>query len=81
MTARLQPGAVIEVDEQHYCYGLGTLKLRVTSVGRVEPRTDGRWLNLRGHEQFSNGSEGRERFALVRLGAVRIVAQPEKRKS
>jgi hypothetical protein len=60
---------------------VGTLKLRVTSVGTVEPRSDGRWLNLRGHEQFYNGTEGRERFALVRLGAVRIVAQPEGQKS
>ncbi|WP_412752234.1 hypothetical protein [Krasilnikovia sp. M28-CT-15] len=77
MTARIRLGAIVSVDEAHYCYGLGVLTLRVTGIGSIEQHSDGCWLHLRGHEQFDSGGEGPERFALVCLGAVRVVAQPD----
>jgi hypothetical protein len=64
-------GDVVEADEQHYCYGLGRLTLRVIEVGRRERHSDGVWLNLRGVELGRPGGP-RQRRVLVRLAAIRV---------
>jgi hypothetical protein len=66
-------GDIIEVPEQHYCYGLGRLVLRVTEVGELEQHSDGEWLNLRGiqlrHPDYVRLGE---RQVLVRAEAMRV---------
>ncbi|MEU0546968.1 hypothetical protein [Micromonospora sp. NPDC005979] len=74
-------GDVVEVDEQHYCYGLGRLILRVIEVGRRERHSDGIWLHLRGIELGPPGGP-RQRRVLVRLAALQVrparrTAEPE----
>ncbi|MFG1916074.1 hypothetical protein [Micromonospora sp. NPDC048898] len=75
-------GDVVTVDEQHYCYGLGQLVLRVIEVGRRERHSDGVWIHLRGIEL--GGSTGpRQRRVLVRLAALRVrpAARPANREA
>jgi hypothetical protein len=69
----VKPGNVIRIGEPDYKYGLGVLILRVTEVGAVERLADGPWLNLKGVELRADGSPlcSHERYALVRLGALR----------
>ncbi|MFU8850910.1 hypothetical protein ACNAW0_07985 [Micromonospora sp. SL1-18] len=68
---RIGIGDVVEVAEQHYCYGLGTLTLRVIELGRRERHSDGIWINLRGVE-LGHPSGPRQRRVLARLDAVRV---------
>ncbi|MFK3980090.1 hypothetical protein ACI2K4_06865 [Micromonospora sp. NPDC050397] len=66
-------GDIIEVDQGHYCYGLGKLLLEVIEIGHRERHTDGLWLNLRGTElRPADRARLRQRRVLVRLDAVRI---------
>jgi hypothetical protein len=70
-------GDINEVDQGHYCYGLGKLLLEVIEVGHRERHTDGVWLNLRGVElQQINRVRLRQRRVLVRLSAIRIRPGP-----
>ncbi|WP_433536457.1 hypothetical protein ACQPZK_00870 [Micromonospora sp. CA-249363] len=74
-------GDVVTVAEQHYCYGLGRLVLRVIEVGRRERHSDGIWLHLRGIELGAPGGP-RQHRVLVRLAALQVrparrAAQPE----
>lgn len=64
-------GDVVEIAEQHYCYGLGTLTLRVIELGRRERHSDGIWINLRGVE-LGHPAGPRQRRILARLDAVRV---------
>ncbi|MBM7083320.1 MULTISPECIES: hypothetical protein [Micromonospora] len=68
-------GDVVTVAEQHYCYGLGTLTLRIVEVGRREEHSDGLWIRLRGVE-LRHPSGARQRRVLARLGAIRILPVP-----
>ena len=70
-------GDVIRVEEPAYRYGTGPLTLRITAIGEGWREPDGLWLELRGHEIRWNGeADPRERHALVRLDAVRLVSSP-----
>ena len=62
-------GDVVKVAEQHYCYGLGTLTLRIVEVGRRERHSDGLWIRLRGVE-LGHPSGSRQRRVLARLEAI-----------
>ncbi|WFE63296.1 hypothetical protein [Micromonospora sp. WMMD714] len=68
-------GDVVTVAEQHYCYGLGTLTLRIVEVGRREEHSDGLWIHLRGVE-LGRPSGARQRRVLARLEAIRIRPVP-----
>jgi hypothetical protein len=70
-------GDIVDVEEGHYCFGLGRLTFEVIEVGRRERHTDGTWLNLRGIElQCPDGVRVRQRRVLVRLDVVRIRSGP-----
>ncbi|WP_307848922.1 hypothetical protein [Micromonospora sp. U56] len=64
-------GDVVELSEQHYCYGLGMLALRIVEVGRRERHSDGVWIHLRGVE-LGHPSGPRQRRVLARLDAARV---------
>jgi hypothetical protein len=68
----VQVGDVIEVPEADYCYGLGTLIMRITTM-TVAPHEVARleWVRLVGVPIYTQGREGPEREALVRVTALR----------
>ncbi|ABP52628.1 hypothetical protein Strop_0143 [Salinispora tropica CNB-440] len=66
-------GSVVQLAEQHYCYGLGTLTLRIVEVGRRVRRTDGLWIHMRGVQL---GSPPRQRRVLARLDAIQTQPVP-----
>ena len=74
--ATLSAGDVISIGEDHYMYGTGNLRLRVTEIGHVQCFDGDDWLNLRGLQLRSDGSQLSEapRYALVRLKAIRVHA-------
>jgi hypothetical protein len=66
-------GDVVRLDEPDYKYGKGRLLLRVTAIGEAHREPDGIWLQLHGVQLRANGDfDGPERYALVRLAAVRL---------
>ncbi|WP_412101312.1 hypothetical protein [Micromonospora maris] len=71
----LRVGAVVEVPEQHYCYGLGTLTLRIVEIGRRERHSDGVWVRLRGVD-LGDPRGPRQHRVLARLDAVRLSVAP-----
>lgn len=79
MTARppipFRVGDVVALSEQHYCYGLGTLTLRVIELGRRERHSDGIWIHLRGVE-LDHPSGPRQRRVLAKLDTVRVRPVP-----
>jgi hypothetical protein len=81
-TPRVAVGDVVRVEEPDYRYGAGPLLLRVTAVGGVQREPDGAWLNLRGYQLRSDGRETGlpERYALVRVAAIRVNPPPQKPK-
>jgi len=68
----VQVGDLVEIPEADYCYGLGVLKMRITAM-TVTPQEVSRleWVRLIGVPIYSNGQEGSEREALVRVAALR----------
>ena len=63
---------MIEIAEEHYLYGTGVLRMRVTAVRSDLVRHPGlQWIRLLGVELRWDGSEGSEREVLVRVGALR----------
>ncbi|TDB70999.1 hypothetical protein [Micromonospora sp. KC721] len=68
-------GDVVELAEQHYCYGLGTLTLRIVEIGRRERHSDGVWIHLRGVE-LGHPSGPRQRRVLAKLDAIRVRPVP-----
>lgn len=66
---RVEPGQVIEIGEADYCYGVGTLKLRVTRVApNQHPGLE--WLRVIGTEVRWDGKDGDPRDVLVRVSAL-----------
>ncbi|GIJ27961.1 hypothetical protein Vqi01_31230 [Micromonospora qiuiae] len=63
-------GDVVQVAELHYCYGLGTLTLRIVELGCRERHSDGLWINLRGVD-LGDPRGPRQRRVLARIDAVR----------
>ncbi|SCE64587.1 hypothetical protein [Micromonospora mirobrigensis] len=75
-------GQVVTVAEADYCYGTGSLRLRLTEepVGLDHPRIER--VELIGVELRRDGTEaagGRTRSALVRVAALRRGAAGEPR--
>lgn len=72
-TLPVKLGDVIRVASPDYCYGAGTLRLRVVEIGKVQYHGMEPWLNLWGFELRADGSQfqSRTRPALVRLSALR----------
>jgi hypothetical protein len=67
------PGTVLRLDEADYCYGLGPLTLRLTTV---EPPTAGaEWLRVTGRELHPAG-DGGLREVMIRLAAVPRATRP-----
>lgn len=64
-------GDVLRIPEEHYLYGVGTLTLRVTAVDANISRHPGlEWLQVRGVELHSNGTDGDVREVAVRVSAL-----------
>lgn len=67
---RIMPGQILRVPEEHYCYGIGPLVIRVTEVcGEIHPNLE--WMRIRGVEILWNGHDGPDRDVLVRVSALR----------
>ncbi|MER7455414.1 hypothetical protein [Micromonospora sp. NPDC126480] len=66
-------GDVVDLAEQHYCYGLGKLTLRIVELGRREQHSDGLWIHLRGVD-LGDPRGPRQRRVLARIDAVRPAA-------
>ena len=69
-------GETIRLAERDYCYGVGELHLRLTSIGEVEQHPDGEWLKLAGIQLRRDGTQlsVQPREVLVRVTSV---PQPE----
>jgi hypothetical protein len=73
MTRTVQVGDTNEVADDDYCYGTGTLYMRVLQVGPSEVHKNERGVSLTGAILRSDGLvlERRPKHALVRLNGVR----------
>ncbi len=70
---RIRVGDIVRAEEPDYRYGTGPLLLRVTAVGGVQHEPDGIWQEVRGRTIGWDGRvEANERYAWVRLAAIRI---------
>ena len=67
--APLRIGDTVHIPEPDYCYGLGTLTLRITGIGNATQRRD--WIQLRGVQLDERGREIKEREILARIAAIR----------
>jgi hypothetical protein len=75
---RLAPifaGDLIQVSEADYCHGIGSLTLRITDVHGLLFLTDGPWVIVDGIPLCSNGYEGEERYAQVRVTGIRFLPE------
>lgn len=70
---RIRVGHIITIPEEHYCYGVGPLKMRVTRVEQ-NPPPGVEWLRVLGVEIRWNGEDGPMRDVLVRVSAFPKVA-------
>jgi hypothetical protein len=81
-SGRIQLGVpgwpIHEFDETDYCYGIGTLTLKVNRVGweRPVPFEGDTWLEVEGTVIDPLGREGARRQVLVR--ARRLPAPPQR---
>jgi hypothetical protein len=64
-------GVMLAVSEPDYRYGLGLLRLRVTSVPEGQETFGGEWMCLHGMEIDWRGVEMGSRRVLVRIVVVR----------
>jgi hypothetical protein len=72
MNLPVKPGDVVKIPEEHYCYGLGALTLRLTAIFPPHPQwLDREWIFVRGVEIGWNGAEYGERQVLVRIKALK----------
>ena len=71
--APVRVGDVIDVAEDNYCYGVGGLTLRITQVHGLLYMNDGPWVVVDGIPLWPNGYEGEERYAQIRLEAIRYL--------
>jgi hypothetical protein len=81
MTGRQRPqfgvGAVLELAEADYMYGVGTLALRLTKV-TVDPASYRRmeWINVEGLQLYPNGATGEARYVTIRVDAIKAALRP-----
>jgi hypothetical protein len=70
---------VIDIGEDDYCYGVGTLTLRVTHV-YPRPYPAAEWIRVLGIEIRYDGTEGEHRDVQVRASALwKAAPKPRKR--
>ena len=69
----VKPGDVIQVAEDDYFYGLGCLTLRITRVHGLLILADGPWITVDGIPLWSRDVEGTERYAQIRVAAIRYL--------
>jgi len=68
----LKAGAVVRLTEEHYCYGLGTLYLRLTRTPDVQASWDRlEWVELTGVELRRTGG-GLTRSVLARVTGIQL---------
>ena len=67
----LQVGDVIRAEEPDYCYGVGSVTLRVTQVHGLAYLDDGPWVMVDGVPLYADGFEGEVRYAQIRIEGVR----------
>jgi hypothetical protein len=72
VTAPASPAAgdVLQLAENDYRFGRGTLTMRVTEVLHLQQLPDGLWVSVRGVTLLRTGQEGPERQVLVRVSAL-----------
>jgi hypothetical protein len=65
-------GAVLDVPEAHYLYGIGPLALRVTEAD-IDPYQHPamEWVNVLGVPIYPNGAVGPERYVTIRVIAIK----------
>jgi hypothetical protein len=71
--APVKTGDVIRVAEEDYCYGLGSLTLRITKVHGLLYLDDGPLVMVDGIPLWSRGLEGEECYAQIRVEAIRLL--------
>jgi hypothetical protein len=65
------PGDLLQIAEADYCYGVGTLVIRVIEVAAPSPVLLGAtWSFVKGMEVAWNGQDKRVRTVLVRNTAL-----------
>jgi len=70
----VEPGDTIEVDDDAYSFGTGTLRMEVTRVRPPIRRPDRQvWQEIHGFQLRGSGRHPDERVATVRVDAVRKV--------
>jgi hypothetical protein len=72
------PGAVLELPEADYRYGVGMLAIRLTKVGADPAHYRAmEWVTVEGFELFHDGSAAAEpRWAMIRVSAIPAALRP-----
>jgi hypothetical protein len=74
-------GAVISIAEEHYCYGVGTLHLRLTATPNVRASWNRlEWVELTGVELRHTG-DGPVRTVLARVTGIQICVPSRERRA
>lgn len=71
--APVRAGDVIQVAEENDYYGLGSMTLRITKVHGLLYLDGGPLVMVDGIPLWSRGYEGEERYAQIRVEAIRLV--------
>ncbi len=66
----VKSGAMLEIDESDYLYGVGRLTLRVASTGPAQRWPDDAWVPVTGTQLSRDGTEIGSRRVLVRARAL-----------
>ncbi|GGQ84088.1 hypothetical protein [Couchioplanes azureus] len=68
--APVRAGDLIQIAEPDYCYGIGSMTLRITTVHHLVYLHDGPWVVVEGIPLWPNGYEGEERYAQIRVTGI-----------
>jgi hypothetical protein len=75
---RLRVGAVLDLAEADYLYGLGQLALKVEMIGAsVDAFPQLEWVTLVGRELYRDGAEGQRREVTVRVAAIKTALRSD----
>lgn len=73
--APIYAGDVIQVSEADYCYGIGSLTLRITDVHGLLYLNDGPRVIVDGILLWPDGCEEEERYAQIRVVGIRFLPE------
>lgn len=75
---RFEPGAVLELAERDYIYGVGTLALRIGRLA-VDPAHYPaiEWVNAEAAELYANGDVSEPRLVTIRVTAIEAALRPK----